>query len=57
MWFVVYKYISDIPIFAKTLELFANLIAEKKESNMSWKWIMNVASKSTDIHMGPRKEA
>lgn len=56
MWFIVYKYISAISISANTLELSANLRAEK-ENNTSWKWIMNVASKSTDIHMGPRKGA
>lgn len=57
MLFVVYTYtyISDIFISANNLELSANLTIEKNENNISWEWIMNVASKSMDMHTGPCK--
>lgn len=43
---------SDIFISANNLELSANLAIEKNENNISWEWIMNVASKSMDYAYG-----
>lgn len=47
----------DISIPANNLKLSVNLAVEKKENSTSWKWLMDAASKSMDMHLGARKRA